>query len=417
MADFFSYKNGELFAEEVSLTEIARSCGTPCYVYSQAAVEYGYDQYAKVLRTGPTTICYAIKANSNQALLRILAKKGAGADVVSEGELQRALRAGIPAHKIVFSGTGKEEREIRAALEADILQINIESESEYGRIAGIARTMGRPARIAFRINPDIDAKTHAKISTGHGETKFGVDPLTMLRLYEEAVANDFLLPQGLALHIGSQITSLDPYLAAWRQMADLARSIRARGWPLLRLDAGGGLGISYKGEASIRHSDYADALYACLGDFPLIVEPGRSIVGPAGILLTRLSILKRGLKKNFAILDAGMGDLLRPALYDAWHDILPIRQDRNGNFEEYEVVGPICETGDIFAADRKMPALQEGDLLAIQTAGAYGAVMSSEYNSRPMIPEILVRGQDFSFIRPRQTIAQMIDRDILPNWL
>lgn len=417
MTSWVDYREEDLFIEDLALKDIAAQCGTPCYVYSQKAIEAGYQSYRQSFKNNQPLICYAVKANSNQAVLKILAQLGAGADVVSEGELQRALKAGIAPEKIVFSGTGKEAKEITAALSAKILQINIESESEFHLIAKIAGELQIKAPIAFRINPDVDAKTHAKISTGHAESKFGIAIDQAMVLYRQAAEHPYLAPQGLALHIGSQITDISPYLSAWSELGRAARALKAEGLPVLRLDAGGGLGITYENEEIISHDLYARTLEQTLGDFPLIIEPGRSIVGPAGILLTRILVIKKGKESDFAILDAGMNDLIRPALYESWHDFIPVKKPKKVTESIYELVGPICETGDSFASGRKMPKLQEGELLIAKTAGAYGAVMSSQYNSRPLIPEILVNGRQLAIIRPRESIEMMIARDILPEWL
>ncbi|HEX2580425.1 MAG TPA: diaminopimelate decarboxylase [Dongiaceae bacterium] len=417
MDTYFSYRDGELHAEGVPLSTVAREFQTPCYVYAQASIQARYRAYQAALAGRPALICYAVKANSNQAILRLLAKEGAGADVVSGGELRRALQAGFAAQRIVFSGVGKSADEIRLALEAGILQINVESASEFRLIQDLARTMGRVAPVAFRINPDVDAQTHAKISTGRAENKFGMDAAEAAGLYRMAMDDEHLAPQGLAVHIGSQISSLAPYREAWLFLKKWADRLRAQGLPVARLDAGGGLAISYRETETPGIPEYAALLADVLAEETVIIEPGRSLVGHAGILLTRVLVLKKSRRKNFAIVDASMSDLLRPALYDAYHDIVPVQRKAGADQRPYDIVGPVCESSDCFASDRTLPVLAEGDLLAIRDVGAYGAVMASEYNTRPLTEEILISGSRAFPIRRRPPLDSIIARDRLPDWL
>jgi diaminopimelate decarboxylase len=424
----FELRDGELFCEDTPLSRIAESVGTPVYVYSSATLE----RHFQVLRSafveaglkgedgGPPLIAYAVKANPNLAVLATLARMGAGADTVSEGEIRRALAAGIPPGRIVFSGVGKREEEIRFALETGISEINVESEPELRLIARVALSLGRPARLAVRVNPDVAAGGHAKITTGGAGNKFGVSFSEAERLYAEAAADPWLQPVGLTCHIGSQISSLAPLEAAFRRMRELVERLRARGLPVLMLDLGGGLGVPYFNQPDPPSpADYA-AMVARVTDglgVGLAFEPGRVIAANAGVLLAQvLHIHERPEGRRFVVLDAAMNDLIRPAMYDAYHDIRPVRP-RQGPAVIADVVGPVCETGDTFTRDRELPPLEAGDLVAFMSAGAYGASMSSEYNSRLMAPEVLVRGRDWAIVRPRPTYEEMLAREARPPWL
>ncbi|MCA3721659.1 diaminopimelate decarboxylase [Phenylobacterium sp.] len=424
----FELRDGELFCEDTPLSRIAGSVGTPVYVYSSATLE----RHFQVLRSafveaglkgedgGPPLIAYAVKANPNLAVLATLARMGAGADTVSEGEIRRALAAGIPPGRIVFSGAGKREEEIRFALETGISEINVESEPELRLIARVALSLGRPARLAVRVNPDVAAGGHAKITTGGAGNKFGVSFSEAERLYAEAAADPWLQPVGLTCHIGSQISSLAPLEAAFRRMRELVERLRARGLPVLMLDLGGGLGVPYFNQPDPPSpADYA-AMVARVTDglgVGLAFEPGRVIAANAGVLLAQvLHIHERPEGRRFVVLDAAMNDLIRPAMYDAYHDIRPVRP-RQGPSVIADVVGPVCETGDTFTRDRELPPLESGDLVAFMSAGAYGASMSSEYNSRLMAPEVLVRGRDWAIVRPRPTYEEMLAREARPPWL
>ena len=415
----FDYRHGRLFAEDVDLQALAQDEGTPCYVYSTATLERHYKVFDAALEGSDRRICFALKANSNQAVIATLAKLGAGADVVSAGEMMRALAAGIPPEKIVFSGVGKSESEMESALKAGIYQLNVEGVDELERLSKVAVRLGLTAPIVLRVNPDVDAGTHAKISTGKGENKFGI----AFDLVEGIAARASELPgihlHGLALHIGSQLTDLAPLENAFTKVIALFRRLRDQGHKLDRLDFGGGLGIPYRGEAPPLPNAYGAMVTRLTQglDATFIFEPGRLIAGNAGLLLSRVLYVKQGANRQFLILDAAMNDLIRPALYDAWHDIIPINQPAAGTPDEiYDVVGPICESGDTFTKERRLPRLAAGDLVAIMSAGAYGAVMSSTYNSRSLVPEILVKGSDYAVVRPRESIAELIARDRLAPW-
>jgi len=416
----FSYRNGVLHAEDVPLPAIAAAHGTPAYVYSTAALVERYKAFAAAFEGLPATICYAVKANSNQAVIATFARLGAGADIVSVGELRRALAAGVPARKIVFAGVGKTAPEMREAIEAGILQFNVESEPELRLLSEVAASLGKTAPIALRVNPDIDAGTHAKITTGKSENKFGID----IARAEELAAIASRLPgielQGLAMHIGSQLTSIAPYRAAFERLGGLARRLIAEGHRLRRLDFGGGLGIPYKDETPPDLAAYAQAVRDTVAGLAvdIVLEPGRYLVGEAGLLLARVTYIKEGTAKRFAIVDAAMNDLIRPTLYEAWMPILPVAEPAAGApLVPTEVVGPICETGDYLARDRALPPLASGDLIAVGAAGAYGAVMASTYNTRALVPEIMVNGTDVAVIRPRQSLDALIAADRLPAWL
>jgi len=411
---FPDYREGRLYAENVPVDEIAAQLQTPVYCYSAAALRRNYQAYAEQFKTENSLVCYAVKANSNQAIIRALGEMGAGADVVSEGELRRALLAGIPADRIVYSGVAKTAGEMRYALAQDIFQFNIESEPELELLNEVAVAAGRQAAVAFRINPDIDALTHAKISTGKASNKFGI-PWTRAR---EAYARAAQLPgirvQGIDMHIGSQLTQLMPFEQAFRCLADLTAELRGLGHDITVLDIGGGLGIDYQDGNRVppEVTEYAKLANDILGGLGcrILVEPGRSLVGNTGILLSKVIYIKQGEKDRFLIIDAGMNDLLRPSLYDAYHEIISC-QKRQGEAETYQVVGPICETGDTFARNRVLPPLQAGDLVAFKNAGAYGAAMASCYNTRLLVPEVLVDGDGFKVIRPRPSYEDLIGLD------
>ena len=418
--DHFNYRNGQLYAEDVSVAEIATSVGTPFYVYSTATLVRHFQLFDEALDGMDHCICYAMKAASNQAILKTLGNLGAGMDVVSGGEYRRALSAGIPPEKVVFSGVGKTLEEITLALKNGIRQFNVESDSELEQISSIASSMDKIAPIAVRINPDVDAKTHEKIATGKAENKFGI-PLSRAReVYSKASQMPGINIVGIDLHIGSQLTDLKPFKKAYQKLADLTQILRQDGHKIKRLDLGGGLGIPYEKNKSAPPLpvEYGKMVKEVLGhlDCEIEIEPGRLIVGNAGILVSSVLGVKIGDNRNFLILDAAMNDLIRPAMYDAYHDIIPVKQ-RSSPEAVYDVVGPVCETGDTFAKKRTMPKLTESDLVAFRSAGAYGAVMSSEYNTRPLIPEVMVNKNEFSIIRKRPSYEEIIERDIIPNWL
>jgi diaminopimelate decarboxylase len=424
----FELRDGEMSCEDVPLSQVAGAVGTPVYVYSSATLERHFTVLGSALAGAglkgedgaAPLIAYAVKANPNLAVLATLARLGAGADTVSEGEIRRALAAGIPAARIVFSGVGKQAAEIAFALEAGISEINVESEPEMRLVARVARDLGRPARIAFRVNPDVAAGGHAKIATGGADNKFGVSFSEAERLYAEAAGDSWLQPVGLTCHIGSQITALEPMEAAFRRMRDLVERLRARGLEVRRLDLGGGLGVPYFNQPEPPSPAAYAAMVARVTaglDIGLAFEPGRVIAANAGILLARvLHIHERPEGRRFVVLDAAMNDLIRPAMYDAYHDLRPVRP-RPGSSAVADVVGPVCETGDTFTRDREVPPLEAGDLVAFMSAGAYGASMSSEYNSRLLVPEVLVRGAEWAVVRPRPTYEDMLAREARPPWL
>ena len=415
----FEYRNGELFCEGVALRRIADAIGTPFYCYSSATLEHHYRVFAEAFAGQPATICYAVKANSNQAVIRTLAALGAGADVLSEGELRRALAAGVPPAKIVFSGVGKSRDEMAFALTAGVGQLNVESLPELRALSEVAVNLGKTAAIAVRINPDVDAMTHAKITTGKKDNKFGIDYDEARAIYREAAKLNGIQAIGVAVHIGSQLTDLTPFRAAFARIATLVEVLRADGHDIRRLDLGGGLGIPYRDEIPPLPSAYAAMVRDTVGHLgcELVFEPGRLLVGNAGVLVTRVLYVKEAADRRFVIVDAAMNDLMRPALYDAWHDIKPLRQAKGQSEFTADIVGPVCETTDIFAKDRRMAAVAADDLLVIGSAGAYGAVMASDYNSRPLIAEVMVKGDEFAIVRPRQTYEDMLGRDKLPDWL
>jgi diaminopimelate decarboxylase len=420
--DHFTYREGRLHAEGVPIERIAEAVGTPFYVYSTATLERHYQVFDEALADTDHLIAYSLKANGNQAVVATLARLGAGADVVSGGELMRALAAGVPPERIVFSGVGKTADEMRQGLEAGIRQFNVESEPELEALDAVARSMGLIAPITIRVNPDVDALTHAKIATGKAENKFGI-PIGRARdVYARAAAMAGIEITGIDVHIGSQLTDLAPYQAAFTKVAELTVALRADGHDIRRLDLGGGLGIPYQrtNEAPPLPFDYGALIKRTVGGLgcEIQIEPGRLIAGNAGLLVACVIYRKQGEGRDFLIVDAAMNDLIRPAMYDAWHDIVPVAEPGPDTpVGPVDVVGPVCETGDTFARGRELSHLEQGDLLAFRSAGAYGAVMSSEYNTRPLVPEVMVHGDRFAVIRKRPTYAEMLARDTLPAWL
>jgi len=420
--DHFLYQNGALYAEDVPVTEIAAAVGTPFYVYSTATLLRHFTLFDEALSSTDHLVCYAMKAASNQAILATLAAAGAGMDVVSEGEYRRARAAGVPGDKIVFSGVGKTEDEIRTALSGGIRQFNVESEPEMQAISRVATALGVTAPITIRVNPDVDAKTHAKIATGKSENKFGIPISRAREVYAMAAALPGLDVIGIDVHIGSQLTDLTPFELAYQKVAELTEALRADGHNIRRLDLGGGLGIPYtrSNEAPPLPSDYGALIKRTVGHLgcEIEIEPGRLIAGNAGLMVSKVIYVKSGEGRDFLILDGAMNDLIRPAMYEAHHDIVPVREpDAGAEQAPYDIVGPVCESGDTFAKQRMMPPVAAGDLIAFRGAGAYGAVMASEYNSRPLIPEVLVKGDQFAVIRPRPTFDEMINRDTIPSWV
>ena len=418
----FSYKNGILHAEGIDLARIAEAVGTPFYCYSTATIERHYQVLAEAFSALKTTICYAVKANSNQAVLATLAQLGAGMDVVSEGELRRARAAGVPAERIIFAGVGKTRGEMAYALTEGIRSFNVESEPELVQLSEVAQGLGATARISIRVNPDVDAGTHRKISTGKAENKFGIPFEDARPLYAKAAKLPGLAIAGIHMHIGSQITDLAPFRNAFRLLRELVVTLRGEGHAIAHLDLGGGLGVPYSAADEVPPSpaEYATIVREAVGDLglDLVLEPGRMIVGNAGILVSRVIYLKRGAAKSFAIVDAAMNDLIRPTLYEAHHEIWPVAEAKAGaKLINMDVVGPVCETGDYLAEDRELPPLKAGDLIAVMTAGAYGAVMASTYNSRLLAPEVLVKGNAYAVVRPRPSYEEMIGLDRLPDWL
>ncbi|MEO5332316.1 MAG: diaminopimelate decarboxylase [Magnetococcus sp. YQC-5] len=414
--DYFRYQENRLHCEQLPLDRIAAEVGTPFYCYSAGTLEHHFDVFQNAFASIEHLICYSVKANSSLALLDTLARRGSGFDIVSMGELERVRRIGSPGHRIVFSGVGKTTAELRAALEYDILLFNVESQAELTRLNTLAGQMGKKARIALRINPDVNPETHPYISTGLKRNKFGIPHQQALSLYRLAATMPHLDPVGLDCHIGSQLTTLEPFVEALRRVKQLLATLRKEGMAIRYLDLGGGLGIPYDSEQTPPHPErYAAALLAELQglDVILILEPGRVIVGNAGILVTQVEYVKQGEEKCFIITDAGMNDLIRPALYDAYHTILPIIRRFDREEIMADVVGPICETGDFFARDRMLPKFHEGELLAIRSAGAYGFSMSSNYNTRPRVAEVMVRQNRFAVIRPRETISQLLEHETL----
>jgi diaminopimelate decarboxylase len=417
----FAYRNGVLHAEAVSLDTIAQSVGTPFYCYSTATLTRHYKVFAGAFADVNALVCYAMKANSNQAVIATLAKLGAGADVVSGGELMRARLAGVPADKIMFSGIGKTEAELALAVEEGILCINVESEPELDMLSAIAVSKGKPACVSVRVNPDVDAKTHHKIATGKAENKFGIPISRAREVYARAARLPGLKVSGVDMHIGSQITDLDPFGNAFALLAEFVRDLRADGHSISHIDLGGGLGIPYRddNEPPPHPDEYAKLVKRATRDLGcrLIFEPGRLIVGNAGILVTRVLFVKHGEAKNFVVVDAAMNDLIRPTLYDAYHEIWPAKETGNARRIRADVVGPVCESGDFLGLDRDMPEPAAGDMLCVMTAGAYGAVQAGTYNTRPLVPEVLVNGAGWALVRPRLEVDQIIALDCMPAWL
>jgi diaminopimelate decarboxylase len=417
----FDYRNGVLHAEDVDLTKLAAEVGTPFYCYSTATLERHYTVFAAAFADVPSLVCYAMKANSNQAVIATLAKLGAGADVVSEGELKRALAAGVPTDKIMFSGVGKTARELAAAVDAGILCINVESEPELEALSAIAAARNRTAHVSLRVNPDVDAKTHHKIATGKSENKFGIPISRAREVYARAAKLPGVHVAGVDMHIGSQIIDLEPFENAFALLSDFVRVLRGDGHDISHVDLGGGLGIPYRHaeEAPPLPDAYATVVKRATKGLGcrLIFEPGRLIVGNAGILVTRVIYVKRGEAKTFVIVDAAMNDLVRPTLYEAHHDILPVREESRARRIVADVVGPVCETGDYLALDRDMAEPEAGDLIALMTAGAYGAVQAGTYNTRALVPEVLVKGTEWALVRPRLEVDALIAMDKLPGWL
>ncbi|EKS32705.1 diaminopimelate decarboxylase [Afipia clevelandensis] len=418
----FQYRNGVLHAEDVSLARLADEVGTPFYCYSTATLERHYRVFSGAFAGTPHLVCYAMKANSNQSVLRTLAKLGAGADVVSGGELMRALAAGIPANKILFSGVGKTADELRLAVSHDILCINVESEPELEALSRIASAMGRTARISIRVNPDVDSGTHAKISTGKSENKFGIPIARAREVYARAAKLPGIEVTGVDMHIGSQITDLGPMEAAFRLLAEFVTVLRGDGHTISHVDFGGGLGVPYYEDRAappepVAYAEMVKRVTHNLG-CTLMFEPGRMIVGNAGILVSRVIYVKHGDARNFVIIDAAMNDLIRPTLYEAYHQIMPVRAAApDAPVLVADVVGPVCETGDYLALGRNLPEPKEGDLLAIMTAGAYGAVQSGTYNTRALVPEVLVNGDQYAVVRPRIEAEALIAMDRVAPWL
>jgi diaminopimelate decarboxylase len=415
---FFTYKNGEMHAEGMALATIAAQVGTPFYCYSAGALRAAWQEFADAIKGMKAEVCYAMKANSSLAVIRLFGERGAGADIVSVGEMRRALAAGIPAHRIVYSGVGKKASELMAALQAGVGQINVESTAELETLNAVAGQLGVKAAITIRVNPDVDAGTHAKITTGRKENKFGID----IDLARDAYALAGRLPNlavvGVAMHIGSQLTSLRPYRDAIVRVRALIGQLRTDGHTINRFDIGGGLGIVYDRETPPAVGDFVAMVAretAGLG-CTLTFEPGRRLVGEAGVLVGEVILVKPGAAKTFVVVDAAMNDLIRPTLYEAWHDILPVRERPAAATIRCDIVGPICESGDFLAQDRDLAPLAAGDLVVIRSAGAYGAVMASSYNSRPLAPEVMVDGTRFAVTRPRPTIDEMLSAERFPPW-
>ena len=420
--DHFLYRNGSLHAEDVALTEIAAAVGTPFYCYSSATLTRHYNLFTEALQPMPHLVCFAIKSLSNLAVLKLLGDLGAGMDVVSGGEYRRAIAAGVPGDRIVFSGVGKTREGMRLALTGGIRQFNVESEPEMRALSEVAVSLGVVAPITVRVNPDVDARTHEKIATGKKENKFGIPIDRASAVYAEAARLPGLKVIGIDVHIGSQLTELEPFEQAYLKVAELTTRLRAEGHVISRLDLGGGLGIPYtrSNEAPPLPIEYGALIKRTLGHLgcEIEIEPGRLISGNSGVLVSKVIYVKNGEDRDFLILDAAMNDLVRPSMYGAHHDILPVIEPAAGSeAQPYDVVGPVCETGDTFAKARALPELAEGDLVAFRSAGAYGAVMASEYNTRPLIPEVLVKGDQFAVIRARPSYDEILNRDSIPEWL
>lgn len=406
----FQHRGGELYCESVALRQIAEALGTPTYVYSKTAILESFRAYDRAFAEVPHLVCYAMKANSNLAILAALAKAGAGVDVVSGGELFRALRAGVPAKRIIFAGVGKTREEMREALKAEILAFNVESSAELRVLDQVAQEMGARAPVSLRVNPDVDPETHPYISTGLRSSKFGIPAADALNEYEAAAAMAGIEVMGVQMHIGSQLTKTSPFADSVARVAAVVKELRERRIEIKTVDVGGGLGIRYKDETPPSHAEYARTLLPALRELEVTVlmEPGRSIVGNAGVLLTRALYRKKTPDKRFLIVDAAMNDLIRPSLYEAYHEIRPVKETAGAPMETVDVVGPVCESGDFLALDREMPEVAEGDLLAVMSAGAYGFAMASQYNARPRAAEVLVEGATYRVVRRRETYDDLI---------
>lgn len=418
---YFNYKDGTLHAEDVSLTQIAEEVGTPFYCYSQSTLERHYKVFAKAFEDKDILICYAIKANSNLAVIKTLADLGAGMDTVSEGEIRRARAVGVPADKIVFAGVGKTRDEMAYALKEGIYSFNIESEPELIALNEVANSLGLTARVTIRVNPDVDPKTHEKISTGKAENKFGIPYDAARDVFGRANKLSNIEASGIHMHIGSQITDLEPFRDAFMLMRELTLTLRQDGININHLDLGGGLGVPYDAEEEVppHPEEYAKIVSQTLGDLnaKLVIEPGRLIAANSGILVSKVLYVKEGQDKTFTIVDGAMNDLIRPTLYSAHHDVMPVTEARNGKKVLTDIVGPVCETGDYFAQNRQLPPMQPDDLIAVMTAGAYGAVQSGTYNTRLLVPEVLVNGSEYAVIRPRQTYEELLGLDKLAGWM
>jgi diaminopimelate decarboxylase len=416
----FQYRQGELYCEDVPLSRIVKEVGTPCYVYSHATLVRHFRAYDGAFKSIPHVVAFAMKANSNLAILRLMAKEGSGVDIVSGGELFRALKAGVPVNRIVFAGVGKNPEEIRDALNADILMFNVESSAELRALNEVAASLGKKARVALRINPDIDPKTHPYISTGLKRSKFGIAADRALEEFKLASSLSHIEVVGVHKHIGSQLTEVTPFVEALKKILKLVEALKASGIDIRYINIGGGLGITYEDETPPQPKDLADAISPLVHDVKctLIMEPGRVIVGNAGILITRVLYTKEGEAKQFVIVNAAMNDLIRPSLYGAYHDIRPVEERlAAGEKKTVDVVGPVCESGDFLAKDRALPAVKAGDLLAVMSAGAYGFVMSSNYNSRPRVPEVLVHGNEVHVVRARERVDDLVRGEKIPAFL
>ena len=420
--DHFIYRNGVLHAEDVAITEIAASVGTPFYVYSQATLTRHFRVFDEALSGLKHLICYAMKANSNIAILKILGDLGAGMDVVSGGEYLRAKAAGVPGNRIVFSGVGKTREEMALAIKNGIRQFNVESETELKVLNEVALSLCAIAPITLRVNPDVDAKTHAKIATGKSENKFGIPIAKSQEVYATAASMEGIEVVGIDVHIGSQLTDLEPFRLAYEKVAELTKTLRQDGHNIRRLDLGGGLGIPYENsnQSPPTPEDYAKVIHETVGDLDceIEIEPGRLLAGNAGLMISSVIYNKSGEGRDFMIVDAAMNDLIRPAMYEAYHEIIPVLESNaQSKTSDYDVVGPVCETGDTFAKKRTLTSVADGEMVAFRSAGAYGAVMASEYNTRPLIPEVLVHEDQFSIIRKRPSVESIIKRDLIPDWL
>ncbi len=416
----FEYRQGEFYCEQVPVSRIAKEVGTPCYIYSHATLIRHFHAYDGAFKNIPHIVAFAMKANSNLAILRLMAKEGSGVDIVSGGELFRALKAGVPPAKIVFAGVGKDAGEIAEALKADILMFNVESSAEIRAINDVAASIGKKARIALRINPDVDPKTHPYISTGMKKSKFGIAADRALEEYKMAASLSHIEVVGVHAHIGSQLTEVTPFVDSLKKVVGLIGTLKAQGINIRYLNIGGGLGITYSEEKPPLPQDLADAISPIITDLglTLVMEPGRVIVGNAGILVTKALYLKEGEAKSFVIVDAAMNDLIRPSLYGAYHEIKPVNEEAGHRAkQQVDIVGPVCESGDFLAKDRLLASVKPGELLAVMSAGAYGFVMASNYNSRPRVPEVLVKGGEIHVIRERETYEDLVKRETIPAFL